>query len=396
MYLAAAQPGSALVFLELGGVVLVLAIVARAAVAAGLSPIPFYLVFGLALGEGGVVQLDLSEDFIRLASEIGVVLLLLTLGLEYSAEELQYGLRAGWRSGVVDLVANFLPGLLAGLALGWGTTGAVLLGGITYVSSSGVIAKLLADLERLGNRETPTIISILVFEDLVMAAYLPLVGVLIADEGAGTAVLTLAVALGAVAVVLGVAMRLGTPLSRLLSSPSDEAVLLGLLGLTLVVAGAAEHLRVSSAVGAFLVGIAVSGPLQHRAAVLIGPLRHFFAALFFLFFALQIDPGRLLPAMPVAGALAAVTAASKAATGWWAARRAGVGRPGRVRTALTLVVRGEFSIVIAGLGVAAGVHDDLPEVAAAYVLLLALTGPVLTRYADALGRRMFGAVATAH
>jgi CPA2 family monovalent cation:H+ antiporter-2 len=386
--LAAASSDTALVFVELGAVVVVLAVVARAAVALGVSPIPFYLIFGLTIGDGGFVQLDLSEEFIDLASQIGVVLLLLTLGLEYSAEELRYGLRRGWPAGIVDLVANFTPGVIAGLVFGWGFTAALLLGGITYISSSGVIAKLLSDLDRLGNRETPTVITVLVFEDLVMAAYLPLIGVLLTDEDARTALMTLVVAIGVVVVVLVAALRLGERLSRVLSSPSDEAVLLSVLGITLLVAGAAEHVQVSSAVGAFLVGIAVSGPLQHRAATLIGPLRDLFAALFFLFFALQIDPGDLVPALPAAAALAVLTALTKAGSAWWAARRAGIGVPGRVRAALTLIVRGEFSIVIAGLGVAAGVHGDLGAVAAAYVLILALAGPVLTRYADTIGRRV--------
>jgi CPA2 family monovalent cation:H+ antiporter-2 len=73
--------------------------------------------------------------------------------------------------------------LLAGLLLGWSPLAALLLGGITYISSSGVIAKILAELGRLNNRETPIIISILVFEDFAMAIYLPLVAVLLIGQG---------------------------------------------------------------------------------------------------------------------------------------------------------------------------------------------------------------------
>lgn len=160
---------------------------------------------------------------------------------------------------------------------------------------------------------------------------------------------------------------------------SSEALLLGALGLTLVVSGLAERLHVSAAVGAFLVGIALSGPAQEAARGLLGPVRDLFAAIFFVFFGLSVDPGAIPPVLGAAGLLAAVTAATKAATGWWGARRAGVGSAGRRRAAAVLIARGEFSIVIAELGVVADIEPSLGALAAAYVLLLAVAGPVATR-----------------
>ena len=110
-------------------------------------------------------------------------------------------------------------------------------------------------------------------------------------------------------------------------------------------------------------------------------------AIFFLFFGLQIDPASLTPMLGTALLLAVVTAATKAYTGWWAARRAGVGTRGRLRAAVTLIARGEFSIIIAELGVVAGVAADLGPLAACYVLILAMVGPVLTKVADPLAAR---------
>ena len=378
----------ALLFIELGAVIFSLGLVARAADRVGVSPVPVYLIAGLAFGEGGLLPLDVSEEFIATTADIGVVLLLLTLGLEYTAEELGRGLRRGVGAGALDLVANAAPGFAAGLLLGWSLTASVLLAGITYISSSGVIAKVLADLGRLGNRETPAILTVLVIEDLVMAGYLPVVGVLLAGAGIAAGAGSVAVALAVAATIFVVAVRFGPRISLLVSSRSDEALLLTVLGLTLVVAGAAEQVQVSAAVGAFLVGIALSGPVQHRAAALVSPLRDLFAATFFLLFSLRIDPSALPSAIPAAGALALVTAATKVWTGWVAAGRDGVAAPGRLRAGLTLVARGEFSIVIAGLGVAAGVEDNLGPPAAAYVLVLAVAGPVLARAADAIGRRV--------
>jgi CPA2 family monovalent cation:H+ antiporter-2 len=379
-----ASSGQPEVLIELGLLVVLVAVLARLATRLEISPIPLYLLAGLVLGDGGLLPVDLSEDFIELGASIGVVLLLLTLGLEYTAEELTSNLRTGVRPALLDLVANAAPGAIAGVLLGWGFEGALLLAGITYVSSSGIVSKLLTDLGRLGNRETPTVLSLLVFEDLAMAVYLPIVAVVLAGGALLSGLVSVAIALGLVTVVLVVALKHGDRFSRLVTSDSDEVVLLTVFGVTLVVAGIAEEVQVSAAVGAFLVGIALSDPVSVKASELIEPLRDLFAAIFFIFFSLQIDPSDLPGALGVAAALAVVTAGTKVATTWWAAKQAGVRAAGRLRAASVMVARGEFSIILAGLGVAAGVDAELGPVAAAYVLLLATVGPVFTRFSDQL------------
>jgi CPA2 family monovalent cation:H+ antiporter-2 len=372
---------TATLLLELGAVLLVLSVAARAALRAGVSPVPLYLLIGLAFGEGGLYPLFTAESFIEPAAEIGVILLLLMLGLEYSPEELTAGLRAGWRLALADLLANFTPGLLAGLALGWGTAASVVLGGVTYISSSGIAAKLIDDLGWLANRETPLVLSLLVAEDLVMAVYLPVIGALLAGGTILAVGGSVAIALAAAGTALFVAFRYGETFTRAVASPSREGLLLGVLGITLVVAGTAERLHISAAVGAFLVGIALSGPVQRRIHGLLQPLRDLFAASFFVLFGLAIDPRNIPPVLLVAAALAAATAATKMATVWWGAARAGIGPRGRRRAASVLIARGEFSIVIAEIGVAAGIEHRLGALATAYVLLLAIAGPLVTRYA---------------
>ena len=386
--LAAASGDLGLALIELGAIALGLAALARLSDRLGVSPIPAYVGAGLLFGQGGIVAPAFSSDFLEVAAELGVVLLLFTLGLEYSPAELEHSLRAGWRAGLVDLVANATPGFAAGMLLGWDTTAAVLLAGVTYISSSGVVSKVLTDLGRLGNRETPAVLTILVIEDLVMAAYLPVVGVMLAAEPFDRAVVAVVLALSTAAVVLVIALRFGSHVSRAVAARTDEALLLGVLGLTLLVAGAAQALEVSAAVGAFLVGIAVSGPVQERVSNLIGPLRDLFAAIFFVLFSLRIDPATLPPVLIAAAALAVVTALTKFGTGWWAAARAGIQARGRVRAGSILIARGEFSIVIAGLAIGASVEPDLVPLSAAYVLILAIAGPVLTRFADPITNRL--------
>jgi CPA2 family monovalent cation:H+ antiporter-2 len=381
---AATSPDVATSFIEIGAVALALAVLARIAGRFGFTAIPLYLLAGLAVGEGGVLPLDVSHDFIALVAEIGVLLLLLTLGLEYSTVELRHGLRTGALTGVVDALANFVPGFVAGVALGWTMPAPVLLGGVCWVSSSGIISKVLADLDRLGNRETPAILNLLVIEDLAMALYLPIASALVLGRSFGSTLGTIVLALAAVSVIVLLAFRLGGRLSAALDRGGDEPLLLAVFGLTLEVSGLAQRLEVSAAIGAFLVGLALSGPVQHRAGALIGPLRDLFAAVFFIFFSFQIEPARLVGSLAPAAALAAVGIATKIGTGWYAAARSGVGRAGRIRAGTTLAARGEFSIVIASLGVGLADGEQVGAVAAGFVLITAVVGPFATRSADQL------------
>src|SRR6266536_606697 len=288
--------------LELGGVILGLGILGRVAGRLGLSPIPLYLLAGLAFGKGGLLPLVTAGQFIQTGDEIGVILLLLLLGIEYSAEELTGALRRSAAAGVVDLALNFTPGLAAGLLLGWPPLAAVVLGGVTYLP---ILTGLLA-------------------AGTLLAKAVPVV-----------------VALASVALVLAVTLRWGHTISRLVFTPNDEGLLLA-------------------------------------------PLRDLFAAVFFVFFGLQTDPAQLPGVALPALALAAVGVLTKLAAGWWAARRAGIGLAGRLRAGTVLVARGEFSIVIAGLAVAAGLQARLGPLATAYVLALAVLGPLVTRAADPL------------
>ena len=191
------------------------------------------------------------------------------------------------------------------------------------------------------------------------------------------------ISLAVVTVVLMVALRHGHRVSKAVHSENSEVFLLNLLGAALLVAGVASAMQVSAAVGAFMLGIAISGATAHSATRILEPLRDLFAAIFFVAFGLNTDPSSIPPVLGWALVLAVVTAATKMITGIWAAKRAGIARPGRFRAGAALIARGEFSIVIAGLAVASGVvPDELAALATAYVLLMAIMGPLAARYVE--------------
>lgn len=363
------------IFIELGALIIGLAVLSRLARRWGVSSIPLYLIAGLACGKGSLVPLNLSKGFIQAGAEVGVLLLLFMLGLAYSGEELKQNLRSGLPAVALDFVLNFPPGLLVGFLLGWQLIPAVLLGGVTFVSSSGIIARLLSESDRMKRPETPTVLSILVLEDLVMAVFLPVAAVLIAGGGPTRILISIAAAVISTGLAFFVAIRYGRFFSSLLTHQSDETILLTIFGSVLLIAGLMQRLQISAAIGAFLVGIAISGPITEQSVRLLSPLRDLLAAIFFFFFGLEINPRSLLPVLLVASALAVATTLTKVLTGYWSTYGVKLGLHTRLRAGLTLVAHGEFSIVIAELGVA--LEPRLGPLAAAYVLLMAIGGPIV-------------------
>jgi len=186
-----------------------------------------------------------------------------------------------------------------------------------------------------------------------------------------------------VLVILFLALKHGRLISSLFSTKDSESLLLGVLGLTMLIAGLAAQVQVSSAVGAFLVGIALSGQVAHSAVQVLTPLRDLFAAIFFVFFGLSTDPVDIPPVLLPAAILAVIGIATKTLTGYLAARSAGIGIPGRWRTGFGITPRGEFSIVIASLAVTAGVEPQLAPLATTYVLITVIAGPLLAKIPDA-------------
>jgi CPA2 family monovalent cation:H+ antiporter-2 len=371
------------ILIEVGALIFALGLVSWVAHKLRLSPIPFYLVIGLFFGKGSFLPLQASQSFFEIGSEIGVILLLVMLGLEYSARELMTSIKRSRFAGILDAVTNAVPGAAFALILGWGPIAAVVLAGITWVSSSGVIAKLLNELGRLSNRETPTVLSILVIEDLAMAFYLPVLSALLIGAGWVTGSITVVISVAAVGLVLFLSLKFSDRFSRLFDWEHGESLLLGVFGLTLLVAGVAQQVNVSAAVGAFLVGIALSGKVAQSAEKLLSPLRDLFAAFFFLFFGLSTNIFELGSMLVPAILLAIITMATKVYTGYRAAAAAGIGPLGRWRTGMILTPRGEFSIVIAGLAVSSGVQPLLAPLATAYVLITVIAGPMLARMPDA-------------
>lgn len=371
----AASAETAVELVEIGGILLLLGIVAYSAARIGISAVPFFLLAGLLFGEGGIVGLEVSQGFISSAANIGALLLLLLLGLEYSAREIAAAVRSHKSFIVVDIL-NAFPGVLAGYVFGWGAIGMVAMGGITFISSSGIAAQLIRDSGFQRSEVARRTVGVLVVEDLVIAPYLPVVSSLALGLGVVGGLVSLSAALVITGVVLLLGVHNETAVSRLLNAREPNALLLTVFGAALLAAGAASYIGFSGAVAAFLIGLLLTGEVASAVRARLSPLRDFFSALFFLFFGLATDPADIPPVLLPALVLAIAGVLLKMLVGWWVAKDMTDAMSWR-RVGAFLVPRGEFSILIAGLVMGASFSKELQALTITYVMLTAVIGSVL-------------------
>lgn len=376
-------------FLEFGLLLIGLGILARVAHRIGVSAVPFFIIAGLFFGEGGVVGIPASEPFVATVAELGVVILLLLLGLEYSGRDLITSAAQQRRSAVLDLVANAAPGAALALILGWGWVGALALGGVTYISSSGIVSQVIRDLRWRRNPESRPVVSILVIEDLVMAPYLPVLTVVVTGTGLAVGLISVSIGLVVVALVIGISARGAIPFQRILDPRDPVGLLLLVFGAAIAAAGFAGLVNFSPAVAAFLVGLLLTDEVADVARRRLDPLRDVLAAVFFTYFGLSTDPGEIPGVLLPAALLAVVTIATKFWVGWVAGGTVdNPSRAGRLRAGALLSARGEFSVVIAGIALASSVlPNSFGALVATYVLITAAAAPVLARVVEGLGRR---------
>jgi len=380
----------------LGAALLLAGLFARLGRRLGLPTIPFFIVAGIVFGPQtpGIVVLEDPHE-IELLAMLGLVLLLFHLGIEFSINELLSGGRRLLWAGGSYILLNFGAGLVLGWALGWGTREIFVIAGMIGTSSTAIVTKLILDLRRVANPETGMILGIIVVEDVFIAFYLALLQPIFGEQDAAGEVLLSITTAFAFLLGLFALARWGARLVRpVLATADAELAIILIVGFGVFVAGFAHSAGASDAVGALLAGMVVAGTgIGPRVERLLVPLRDVFAAIFFFWFGLTIAPsdmGAIAPAVVVA---VIVTLAFNVIAGVVAARIYGYGRLEAANTALMLVSRGEFELILASLAIAAGLDSRVAPFAALYVLVLSILSPLLSArssvLAQMLPRRLF-------
>ena len=383
--------GDALV--ALGGAFLAAGLLARLGRRTGLPTIPFFILAGILTGPHtpGLVLVERPEE-LELFAAVGLILLLFHLGLEFSLADLMQGGRPLLVTGLFHIGLKVGGGLLFGLMLGWGTREAFVIAGALGISSSAIVTKLVVELKRLANPETRLILGIVVVEDVFLALYLAILQPILAGTDDVTQAFLLFGRGFAFLLALALVARFGARwVGRLIHANDDELLTVLFVGLGITVAGLAEEIGVSAAIGAFMVGLIVAETtLKPRVERLVLPLRDAFAAVFFFAFGLTIDPAAIGGvAGPVAAAVA-LTLVLNVVAGLMSARSFGFGREAAANVGLTILGRGEFSLILATLAAAAGLETRLGAFIGLYVLALALIAPLLASRSTRLARLLPG------
>lgn len=359
-----------------------------------LSLIPLYILTGLFLGR--FVEKTVITDFL---SEIGIILLLFLIGLEFSFGGL---LRNGHKlvtAGLYDLAFNLPVGLIAGLALGWDIITSLLLSGIIYISSSAIICKSIIELKRSAYPETECLLGILVFEDIFIAIYLAVLSGIITVGRLEIAPLSLVIfkALGFCTALILIGKLLRKYLEELLDVESTELFVLLMFSIIILTASAARLMGLSDAIGAFFAGMVIAETRQKaRTLELIAPLQYVTVAIFFVSFGIITDYSAFEEVFWWALLLVGISIPFKLLTGIFAGRTYELNRRAQIRLGLSLLPRGEFSIVIAAVATTAagGFGHHIQALTILYVLILAILGSIIMRFSDVLATAIAGKKAT--
>lgn len=357
------------------------------------SVIPFYILIGMAVGPHaphiGILDLRFieSSQFIEFMGRLGILFLLFSLGMEFSVSRFVKSGKSILTGGLFYILINFSTGLLMGWIGGLPIKETMVICGIMTSSSTAIVAKVLMDLKRTANRETEIIMGMIMFDDLFIAIHISILsGLLLSgSKSVWGIILTAATAIFFILFMLFIGKRLIKYLDKLLDIKSTELFLLIVMAFLFLVAGFSESLHVAEAIGALLVGLVFAESVHaKRIEHNILPFKDFFGAVFFFSFGLTIDPLSLGGAVWMAIIAAVLTIIGNMVSGIIAGRTAGINGKARANIGLTLVARGEFSIIMANMGKAGGLLPVIQSFAVLYVLILAITGPLMAKQSGSI------------
>jgi CPA2 family monovalent cation:H+ antiporter-2 len=373
---------------EVGTALILVAIAALIANRLKFSTIPFLIVIGMLVGPHAPVIgiLDFrfikTEEVIMFLGRLGVLFLLFYLGLEFSVQKL---VRSGKNivfGGTVYVLVNFCLGLGYGLLVGFPIYEALITAGMFAVSSTAIVAKVLVDLKRTGNPETELILGMILFDDIFLALFLTVMsGLLLAGAtSVGGIAFTVAISVGYMLLFFLIAHYGKNVLNRLLNITSNEVFVIVVFSAMIFVAGFSETLHVAEAIGALLFGLMLS-ETEHSKRIehAVVPFRDFFGAIFFFSFGLSIDPASLGGAVWIALGAVVLTLVGNMFAGTVAGRKAGLSYRSSTNIGLTVAARGEFTIIVANLGVMAGLTPVLRPFSALYVFILSIVAPLFAK-----------------
>jgi CPA2 family monovalent cation:H+ antiporter-2 len=340
-----------------------------------------YIIAGLIVGPHVPIPLVADLETVETLSELGVILLMFALGLEFSLRKL---VRVGPTAGITAVVQSSIMvwlGFIAGRAFGWTVLESVFAGAIVAMSSTTIIAKAFDEL-RVRGPLRDLVVGVLLVEDLFAILFMAILTAV--ATGAGVSPGELGETLGRLgaflALLLAVGMLLVPRAIRYVRHRGNpETLLVASLGLCFGFAYLAHASGYSVAIGAFIAGslVAESGE-AHAVEEIVRPVRDLFAAIFFVSVGMLIDPALVARHWVAVVAFIALVVLGKSAAVGLGAFLTGHGVRTSVQTGMSLAQIGEFSFILAALGTSLGAtRDFLYPIAVAVSAVTTLTTPWL-------------------
>src|SRR3990172_8349290 len=270
-----------------------------------------YIIAGMLIGPH--IHLDLfgwsydgvlqDSAFLQSVSQLGLVLLLFFVGLEFSITKLMKTKEAAAILAVTNLAVNMFAGFVIGAWLGWPLIDTIFMAGVISMSSSAITAKTLIDLKRLGNAETEFLLGMVILESFLAMFLLTLVnGMVLSSETAPVSVEALFLGVGIFLGFFAFLAAIVVPNTARLFERihSEELFVLFALGVVFLAAALAEAFHIPAIIGAFFMGMVFADTkLANRMKTKMESLRDAFVAMFFLSFGMLIDPAALPTVLPI-------------------------------------------------------------------------------------------------
>jgi CPA2 family monovalent cation:H+ antiporter-2 len=345
-----------------------------------------YLLAGLIVGPYVPIPLFADHSRIHNLSELGVILVMFSLGLEFSLSRLVRLLPTAGLAGMVQITAMIWLGYLVGRLFGWGWPGSLFVGGMVCISSTMIVARVFSSL-KVEERLSESVFSVLIVQDL--AAILLITMFTAIGGGAGLpaaefARTALELLLFLAVVIVGGMLIVPRLLREAHHKGVTEILLIAAVGICFGLALLAHHLGYSVALGAFIAGM-LSGEsgLRHRIQHVIEPLRDVFAAVFFVSIGMLVDPAALIDNWAIILVLTAAVVIGMSVFLAVGTFLAGKGINLAIRTGMSLAQIGEFSFIIVSVGVTSGVvSSGLYAVAVGVAVVTTFLTPMLVRVSE--------------
>ena len=329
-----------------------------------------------------------DTDVFKVAGEIGLIVLFFLLGMKFTFRELGKKGKKVWKASVLDVVLGLGVTFAIAMFFGHDLFTSLLIGGLVYATSSSITVKLLEHKNKLDNKESGFILSLLIFEDLIAPI---LITVLIGLSGDGFSGMDFVYVFLKIAMLVIGAVVIGKVLFKkahnLISRFLDEDYfVLFVLGVAITYGGFALFLGLSEVIGAFLAGIMLAETsFKDKVQEVAMPVRNLFLPFFFLNFGLTLEFTKEVPAFGLLIVVVIWSMLSKIIVGYFGGRWYGLDKRESLESGLAITPRGEFSVIIAGL--ATGVVQIF---AGMYILIAALLGMVLFQMATKIGQKFMG------